>query len=103
MFRLTNWVIGIAVTIISLSLWAYINRPHALPEWPQQVTGFSFSPYRLGQDPRDKHYPTLEEIDADLALLAGKTVSVRTYSVEDNLAEVPRLARKHNLNACLGA
>jgi hypothetical protein len=25
MFRLTNWVIGIAVTIISLSLWAYIN------------------------------------------------------------------------------
>jgi exo-beta-1,3-glucanase (GH17 family)/cellulose synthase/poly-beta-1,6-N-acetylglucosamine synthase-like glycosyltransferase len=103
MFRLTNWVIGIAVTIISLSLWAYINRPHTLPEWPQQVTGFSFSPYRLGQDPREKHYPTLEEIDADLALLSGKTVSVRTYSVEDNLAEIPQLARKHNLNVCLGA
>jgi exo-beta-1,3-glucanase (GH17 family)/cellulose synthase/poly-beta-1,6-N-acetylglucosamine synthase-like glycosyltransferase len=103
MFRLTNWVIGIAVTIISLSLWAYINRPHTLPEWPEQVTGFSFSPYRLGQDPREKHYPTLEEIDADLALLSGKTVSVRTYSVEDNLAEIPQLARKHNLNVCLGA
>ena len=103
MFRLTNWVIGIAVTIISLSLWAYINRPQSLPEWPQQVTGFSFSPYRLGQDPREQHYPTLEEIDADLALLAGKTVSVRTYSVEDKLAAIPRLARRHGLNVCLGA
>ncbi|HEY0664201.1 MAG TPA: glycosyltransferase, partial [Thiobacillaceae bacterium] len=67
------------------------------------MTGFSFSPYRLGQDPREKHYPTPAEIDADLALLAGKTVSVRSYSVEDNLAEIPRLARRHGLNVCLGA
>jgi exo-beta-1,3-glucanase (GH17 family)/cellulose synthase/poly-beta-1,6-N-acetylglucosamine synthase-like glycosyltransferase len=103
MFRLTNWVIGIAVTIISLSLWAYINRPQSLPEWPQQVTGFSFSPYHLGQDPREKQYPTLEQIEADLALLSGKTIAVRTYSVEHTLADVPRLARKHNLNVCLGA
>jgi exo-beta-1,3-glucanase (GH17 family) len=103
MFRLTNWVIGIAVTIISLSLWAYINRPQTLPEWPQQVTGFSFSPYHLGQDPREKQYPTLEEIEADLALLSGKALAVRTYSVEHTLAEIPRLARKHNLNVCLGA
>ena len=103
MFRLTNWVIGIAVTIISLSLWAYINRPHPLPEWPEQVTGFSFSPYRLGQDPRDKQYPTLEEIEADLALLSGKARAIRTYSVEDHLADIPRLARKHKLNVNLGA
>ena len=103
MFRLTNWVIGIAVTIISLSLWATINRPHELPEWPDRVTGFSFSPYRLGQDPREKHYPSEAEIDADLALLAGKTIAIRTYSVEDSLAEIPRLAKRHNLNVCLGA
>jgi exo-beta-1,3-glucanase (GH17 family)/cellulose synthase/poly-beta-1,6-N-acetylglucosamine synthase-like glycosyltransferase len=103
MFRLTNWVIGIAVTIISLSLWATINRPHALPEWPEKVVGFSFSPYRLGQDPREQHYPALDEIDADLALLAGKTDAVRTYSVENTLAEIPRLAREHKLNVCLGA
>ncbi|HEY0666507.1 MAG TPA: glycosyltransferase [Gallionella sp.] len=103
MFRLTNWVIGIAVTIISLSLWAYINRPQALPEWPKQVMGFSFSPYHSGQDPREHHYPTLEQIEADLALLSGKVLSVRTYSVEDNLAEIPKLARKYNLNVSLGA
>lgn len=103
MFRLTNWIIAISVAIISLSLWAYINRPQPLPEWPERVMGFSFSPYQLGQDPRQAEYPTLDEIESDLALLSGKAVAVRTYSVEDNLAEIPRLARKHNLNVALGA
>jgi len=103
MFRLTNWVIGVAVAIISLSLWAYINRPQPLPKWPKQVMGFSYSPYHMDQDPREKIYPTLEQIDADMELLSGKTIAIRTYSVEDNLAEIPRLARKHNINVCLGA
>jgi exo-beta-1,3-glucanase (GH17 family)/cellulose synthase/poly-beta-1,6-N-acetylglucosamine synthase-like glycosyltransferase len=103
MLRLTNWVIGIAVAIISLSLWAYINRPHSLPDWPNRVMGFSFSPYHMDQDPREKLYPAVEQIEADLTLLSGKAIAVRTYSVEDNLAEVPRLARQHNLNVALGA
>ncbi len=103
MFRLTNIVIGIAVAIISLSLWAYINRPQTPPEWPKKVMGFSFSPYHADQDPREKTYPSLQQIEADLALLSGKAVAVRTYSVEDNLARIPALARKHNLNVCLGA
>jgi len=103
MFRLTNWVIGIAVAIISLSLWAYINRPHTLPEWPERVTGFSYSPYQLDQDPREKRYPSLAEIESDMALLSGKAIALRTYSVENTLAQIPALARKHNLNVALGA
>ena len=103
MFRLTNWVIGIAVAIISVSMWAYINRPQSLPDWPEHVTGFAFSPYRAGQDPREHIYPSLEQIDSDLALLAGKVTAIRTYSVEGPLAEIPRLARNHNINVCLGA
>jgi exo-beta-1,3-glucanase (GH17 family)/cellulose synthase/poly-beta-1,6-N-acetylglucosamine synthase-like glycosyltransferase len=103
MFRLTNWVIGIAVAIISLSLWAYINRPQTLPIWPERVTGFAFSPYQANQDPRAKIYPTLDEIEGDLELLSGKVTAIRTYSVEDKLAEIPRLARQHGINVCLGA
>jgi cellulose synthase/poly-beta-1,6-N-acetylglucosamine synthase-like glycosyltransferase/exo-beta-1,3-glucanase (GH17 family) len=102
-FRLTNWVIGIAVAIISVSMWAYINRPQTLPDWPQRVTGFAFSPYHAGQDPRKKIYPSLEQIDSDLSLLEGKVTAIRTYSVEGPLAEIPRLAREHNINVCLGA
>ncbi len=103
MFRLTNVVIGVAVAIISLSLWAYLNRPHTPPDWPSQVMGFSYSPYRLDQDPVEKHYPSVDQIEEDLRLLSGKAMAVRTYSVEDTLAEIPRLALRHNLNVCLGA
>ena len=103
MFRLTNWVIGIAVAIISVSLWAYINRPQSLPEWPARVTGFAFSPYQAGQDPRELIHPSLEQIDSDLKLLEGKVIAVRSYSVDATLAEIPRLARKYNINVCLGA
>jgi len=101
--RLTNIVIGIAVAIISLSLWAYINRPQMHPQWPKRVMGFAFSPYHANQDPREHRYPSLAQIEADLKLLSGKAMAIRTYSVEDTLAEIPQLARKYNLNVCLGA
>ena len=89
MLRLSNIVIGIAVAIISLSLWAYINRPQQHPGWPKRVMGFAFSPYHADQDPRLHRYPTLSEIEADLKLLSGKASAIRTYSVEDDLAAIP--------------
>lgn len=103
MLRLTNWVIAIAVAIISISLWAYLNRPQSMPEWPERVTGFAFSPYQASQDPRELLYPSLEQIDSDLQLLRGKVRAIRTYSVEGTLSEIPALARQHNINICLGA
>lgn len=101
--RLVNLGIAIIVAALCLSLWAYSNRPQFLPKWPDKVTGFAFSPYRYGQDPREGSYPTLEQIDSDLKLLSGKVTAVRTYSVENNLAAIPKLAHKHNINVCLGA
>lgn len=102
MYRLTNVIIGIAVALISISLWAYINRPAAPPAWPERVTGFSFSPMRADFDPDAGNYPSIQQIEDDLALLSGKTVAIRTYTVEDVLAEVPALAHTHDLNVCLG-
>ena len=97
MLRLANWVIAIAVAIISISLWAYINRPQPMPEWPERVTGFAFSPYQADQDPREQQYPTVEQIKNDLQLLQGKVTAIRTYSVEGTLSEIPRLAKEHKL------
>jgi exo-beta-1,3-glucanase (GH17 family)/cellulose synthase/poly-beta-1,6-N-acetylglucosamine synthase-like glycosyltransferase len=102
MRRLANIVIAIAVAIISLSVWAFINRPEPQPEWPARVQGFSFAPYRADQDPAEKRYPTRAQVDEDLELLAGKAWAVRTYSIEDVLAEIPQLALAHDLNVCLG-
>ena len=98
----SNFIIVMAVAIMVVSLWSFTNRPEQEPAWPSRVQGFSFSPMHAGQSPLIQVYPTEAEIDADLALLAGKTHAIRTYTVEDVLAKIPELAQKHRLNVALG-
>ncbi|MEO5377428.1 MAG: glycosyltransferase [Magnetococcus sp. DMHC-6] len=88
---------------MTLSLWAWFNRALEEPLWPDRVMGFAFSPYRADQDPQQDIHPTEAQIDEDLALLAGKTYAVRTYTVKGVLAEVPKLAGKYGINVMLGA
>lgn len=57
----------------------------------------------LHHNPIQNQYPSIEEIDADLALLAGKTHAIRTYSMDSTLSRIPELANKHGLNVALGA
>lgn len=84
-------------------LWNVVNSPNMEPPWPPKIQGFSFSPYRGEQTPVKHQLPTVEQIDADLALLEGKTHAVRTYSMEGTLAEIPRLAAARQINVALGA
>ncbi len=46
---LADLIIAIAFTIMTVSLWAYFNRPFPEPPWPSRIQGFSFSPFRAGQ------------------------------------------------------
>ena len=89
----------------TIALWAYLNRPATLPPWPKRIQGFAFSPYRIHQDGSLERQPTVQELEQDLALLAGKTVAVRTYSVLGTLGEVPRLAwqQQPHIKVALGA
>jgi Exo-beta-1,3-glucanase len=103
MNRSVDFVIPILIAVLTISAWWILNRPNEEPAWPTRIQGFCFSPMRAAQDPNQKRFPTLEDIDADLALLAGRTHAVRTYSVENSLGEIPRLAAKHRLNVTLGA
>ncbi|MFH1991900.1 MAG: glycosyltransferase [Pseudomonadota bacterium] len=95
-------LIAIAFTVMTVSLWAYFNRPVLEPPWPGRIKGFSFSPFRAGQDGITRVYPSEQEIEADLAQLSGKTHSIRTYSVDGPLANIPMLAAKHGINVALG-
>ncbi|MCW8932489.1 MAG: glycosyltransferase [Gammaproteobacteria bacterium] len=100
--RLSNIIISLVITVLTISLWALANRPEMEPPWPDTIQGFSFSPLHAEHDPAQDRYPTEEEINSDLALLSGKTHAVRTYSVHSTLAAVPKLARKYDLNVALG-
>ncbi|MBR9984662.1 MAG: glycosyltransferase, partial [Desulfosarcina sp.] len=100
--RNSSIVIAIAIAILAVSLWALANRPEQEPPWPDQIQGFSFSPFQSGQSPLVKKYPSEKEIEADLVLLQGKSYAIRTYTVEDVLAKIPELAAKYGINVASG-
>ena len=95
-------LIAIAFAVVTFSLWGAFNRPASEPPWPQRIMGFSFSPMHEDQDGIARIYPTEAQLDADLALLAGKTHAVRTYTVDGTLSLIPALAARHDINVALG-
>jgi exo-beta-1,3-glucanase (GH17 family)/cellulose synthase/poly-beta-1,6-N-acetylglucosamine synthase-like glycosyltransferase len=98
-----NITIAVAVAAVTYGLLAYINRPEIEPAWPDTIQGFSFSPMRAEHDPTVGNVSTVEQIEQDVALLAGKTHAIRTYTVDGPMAHVPEIAKKYNLNVALGA
>ncbi len=98
-----NFLISIAIAVVSISFWGLLNRPEIEPPWPSRIQGFSFSPMQAGHDPTKKKQPTEAEIESDLKLLADTTNAVRSYTVEGSQAKIPVLARKYGINVTLGA
>ena len=98
-----NFLISIAIAVVSISFWGLLNRPEIEPPWPSRIQGFSFSPMQAWNDPVKKKQPTEQEIDSDLKLLANTTNAVRSYTVEGVQAKIPALARKYGINVTLGA
>jgi exo-beta-1,3-glucanase (GH17 family)/cellulose synthase/poly-beta-1,6-N-acetylglucosamine synthase-like glycosyltransferase len=102
--KFSSYLVAAVFAVITVGLWAYLNKPVAEPQWPQRVQGMAFSPFHADQNPADRRLPSPAEIDADLALLSDASVNaVRTYSALDTLAEVPRLAARHNMKVAVGA
>ncbi|MDX1803361.1 MAG: glycosyltransferase, partial [Alcanivorax sp.] len=102
-FHPPSLLIVAAFALVTWSVWAYFDQPQPEPAWPKLIQGFSFSPFHSHEDAIAGRFPTPREIDHDLALLAGRTHAVRTYTVEGSLDQVPKLAAKHNINVTLGA
>ena len=101
--KLTSLIIAAAFGAATVGAWAYANRPASEPAWPSRVQGFAFSPYQVDQHPGRGDFPTLAQVEADLALLSGKTHAVRTYSTAGTLEAVPQLAARHGINVAVGA
>jgi len=99
----SSFLIAVAIAALTIMGWALYNKPSPEPVWPARIQGFAFSPFQADQAAIWGKFPSATEIEADLALLSGKTHAIRTYSVEDTLAEIPELAHKHGINVALGA
>src|SRR5579863_2087010 len=100
--RSSSLVIAVSVAALTVSAWAWFNQPDTEPAWPAHIQGFSFSPFRANEDVIAHRLPSDEEIDADLRLLAEKTDSIRTYTVEGSLGDIPSLAMPYEFEVMLG-
>lgn len=94
----------IAVLVaLNFSIWSYVNNPLQLQPWTKTTMGLTFDPMRKQDTQTSGTYPSLADIESDLALLENKVYAVRTYRMEKGLDQVPRLAEKHHLNVAVGA
>ncbi|HYD31246.1 MAG TPA: glycosyltransferase [Azospirillaceae bacterium] len=93
----------IFVILVNIGLWAAANRPVSERPWAGNITGLSYSPYQVDQNPIESRHPSPEDIAGDLKLMANHTGSVRSYSALNNADLIPSLARKHGLTVTAGA
>ncbi len=102
--RLSNFLVAAIFALLTFALWAYLNRPHEEPAWPPLIKGgFDVAPWRNGKSPYNHDMPTVEEIDADIGLLAGKATAIRLYQSSGTFEKGPEIAAKYHLNVVLGA
>ena len=97
-----NLVVFVALAALFTGFWALYNRPVSVPDWPESISGFSFSPFRLNQNPQKNQFPSDDEIRSDLELVSKQTDNIRTYSVKGSLADIPRLAEELGMRVSLG-
>ena len=92
------------VAALNLLWWWAPNRPVEIAGWTTTpLQSVSFAPYRPGQSPLTRTFPTPDQIEEDLRRLKGKVGAVRTYSSGENLETVPQRAGKYGLKVWHGA
>src|SRR5262245_27765537 len=98
-----TWLILAVVLLGNLGCWAWINRPQDEIAFNGVIRGVSFSPYGPDHDPLENRFPTADDIDRDLQVVASRVARVRTYSSIDGMEQIPRLAKKYGLKVTAGA
>jgi exo-beta-1,3-glucanase (GH17 family)/cellulose synthase/poly-beta-1,6-N-acetylglucosamine synthase-like glycosyltransferase len=101
--RISNWIIGLVTAAFFAGAWGITNRPVDEQPWRGELRGLSFAPYTDAHNPMSKVDPTPEEISRDLKAVASVARSVRTYTTQGTMMQVPRLAWKQGLTVTAGA
>jgi exo-beta-1,3-glucanase (GH17 family)/cellulose synthase/poly-beta-1,6-N-acetylglucosamine synthase-like glycosyltransferase len=88
--------------VANLAVWSWVNRPIEAPDWSGKVEGLAYNFYQRDQSPLRKEYPSDEELEADMKLLAGYTKRIRTYTAAE-LESLPDIAAQQGLRVTAGA
>ncbi|HTJ64371.1 MAG TPA: glycosyltransferase [Alphaproteobacteria bacterium] len=93
----------IIVIAVNFAAWYALNRPVAQRSWDGMIPSVSFNPYQPDQDPLAKKYPSIDQIDRDMSLVANITDGVRTYDALNGFEKIPAIAQKYHLTVMAGA
>ncbi|HTI95238.1 MAG TPA: benzoate transporter, partial [Rudaea sp.] len=102
--RLSFWralFLALLVAGLNFALWAALNRPAQPDNWSGKIGGFDYSPYQRYQSPNKGIFPGMDDVDADLKVLARYTDRIRTYSALENPG-IPAIAKKYGLKVLAG-
>jgi exo-beta-1,3-glucanase (GH17 family)/cellulose synthase/poly-beta-1,6-N-acetylglucosamine synthase-like glycosyltransferase len=102
-WKLPRYVlILLCIVAVNLGCWFFANPKTDEEPWGGVIAGLSYTPWRSGQDAGSARHADAAAIDANLALIAPHTLSVRTYGTNGGQELVPKLAARHNLSVTLG-
>ncbi|WP_298282727.1 glycoside hydrolase [Acidocella sp.] len=93
--------LSLLFAVVTIVMWAMPNQPQGadVTMVSGKFNSVSYTPYRPGQGPLDKTFPSPADIRADFALIKTQADGIRTYSsVEGTVAETnARLANHTDL------
>ena len=94
----------VVAAAIHAAAWYLTDRTAAPADVGGAIDYVSYSPYLRGEDPKThRQNIAAEQIERDLAVVAGVAQGVRTYSTIDGIDQVPEIAGRLGLNVSLGA
>ncbi|MGD9941816.1 MAG: glycosyltransferase [Burkholderiaceae bacterium] len=99
--RVKAVAVAMLVVLANLWIWQALHRPIDAPDVDGKVAGMAYNVFQRWDDPIKRKFPTLREIDADMAILARHTQRLRTYSSSE-FPELPALAGQHGLRLTAG-
>ncbi|HYD30503.1 MAG TPA: glycosyltransferase [Azospirillaceae bacterium] len=108
MLTTSRFVKGAAALVVAAGthagLMAWWNAPtHPVDIRPASaIASLSFSPNQRDANPEKGDAPSTEEIAADLKVVRAVTNRVRTYTVSQNLDQLPAIAQKEGVKVSLG-
>lgn len=83
-------------------IWQEMNQGVSFAGSAGRIGGYAYSAFQRDQNPAQGQYPSRQQVEADLNLLALTTDRVRTYGVRD-VPFIAELAEKRGLSVTAGA
>jgi exo-beta-1,3-glucanase (GH17 family) len=83
---------------VNAASWWWCNRPVPVElSYAEPFPSVSFAPFRRGQSPLTRDYPSALQVESDFKSLVGVSKGVRTYTSQEGLEIVPGLGRKYGI------